>query len=68
MLTGKIISIEYCGMMDWRLTIDNKLKKFTTYLALESYLVWVYDKVKDQEKKKLLKQDMDCLFAKTIAG
>ena len=66
MLTGKIISIEYCGLMDWRLTIDGKLKTFTTYVALESYLVWVYDKVRDQEKKKLLKQDMECLFARTF--
>ena len=66
MLKGKIINIEYCGMMDWRLTIDGELKTFTTYVALESYLVWVYYKVKDQDKKKLLKQDMDCLFAKTF--
>jgi hypothetical protein len=66
MLKGKIISIEYHGLMDWRLTIDGKLKEFTTYVALESYLVWVYDKVKDQDKKKLLKQDLECLFAKTF--
>ena len=66
MLTGKIITIKYNGLMDWRLTIDGKLKTFTTYVALESYLVWVYDKVRDQDKKKLLKQDMDCLFAKTF--
>lgn len=66
MLSGKIISIEYGGLMNWRLIIDGKLKTFTTYPALESYLVWVYDKVRDQEKKKLLKQDMECLFAKTF--
>ena len=66
MLKGKIISIEYRGLMNWHLTIDGKHYSFTTYVALESYLVWVIDKVKDQDKKKLLKTDMDCLFAKTF--
>ena len=62
MLKGKIISVEYKGLLDWRLIIDGNLKKFTTYQAIESYLVWVVDEVKDQDKKKLLKQDMEKLF------
>jgi len=62
MLKGKIISVEYKGVLDWRLTIDGKLKKFTTYQAIESYLTWVFNEVKDQDKKKLLKQDMEKLF------
>ena len=66
MLKGKIISIEYHGLMEWHLKIDGKHKSFTTYQALESYLVWVFSKVKDPDKKKLLKADMDTLFAKTF--
>ena len=62
MLKGKIISVEYKGVMDWRLIIDGKLKKFTTCQAIESYLTWVFNEVKDQDKKKLLKQDMEKLF------
>jgi len=62
MLKGKIISIEYCGLLDWKLTIDGNIKKFTTFQAIESYLIWVFDKVKNQDKKALLKQDMEKLF------
>lgn len=64
MLKGKIISIEYRGLTNWRLIIDRKVKDFTTRQSLESYLVWVFDKVKDQNKKELLKQDMEKLFEK----
>jgi len=64
MLKGKIISIEYRGLTNWRLIIDRKVKDFTTRESLEHYLVWVFDKVKDSDKKELLKQDMEKLFGK----
>ena len=66
MLNGKIISVEYRGFLQWRLIIDGKFKKFTTYQGIESYLVWVYDKVQDSDKKELLKQDMEKLFQCSI--
>jgi len=62
MLRGKIISVTYHGPTNWHLIIDGKLKKFTTYQAIESYLIWVFNKVKDPDKKALLKQDMEKLL------
>ena len=60
MLKGKIISIEYKG--NWHLTIDRHRKQFITFEELESYLILVLSKAKDEHKKALLHEDMEKLF------
>lgn len=63
-LYGRIISIEYKGVLDWRLTIDGHAKKFKTFNQIYSYLLYVLENAKDKDKKKLLRKDMRCLMQK----
>jgi hypothetical protein len=65
-LKGKIISIERRSELDWRLIIDGHHKKFMTYNAVESYLVFVLREAKDENKKALLREDMEKLFRENI--
>lgn len=60
MLRGKIISIEYRGV--WILIIDGHYKRFPTFEAIEKYLIRVIKNAKDEEKKKLLWEDMKKLL------
>ena len=62
MLKGKIISIEYRGLLNWRLIIDGKMYQFSTFVALESYILRVLQFAKDEKKKQLLKEDMQKLW------
>lgn len=62
MLKGKIISIEYRGVLNWRLIIDGHRKDFTTFGKMESYIFKVMQFAKDEQKRQLLKEDMQKLW------
>lgn len=58
MLSGKIIKIRWLGDQGWKLNIDGMTKMFDSCQAMNIWLVDIVDKVKDQEKKKLLLDDL----------
>ena len=64
MLKGKIISVERRDQLGlhWRLIIDGKHKRFVSFNAVESYLMYVLNNAKDENKKALLREDMEKLF------
>jgi len=59
MLSGKIIKISWLGDQGWRLNIDGMMKMFDNCEAMETWLIGIIDKVKDQEKRKLLLDDLN---------
>ena len=58
MLSGKIIKIGWLGDQGWKLNIDGMTRMFDSCHAMNTWLVDIVDKVKDQEKKKLLLDDL----------
>lgn len=58
MLTGKIIKISWLGDQGWRLNIDGVTKMFDSCQVMNTWLVGIIDRVKDQHKKKLLLDDL----------
>ena len=60
MLSGKILNIKWAGV--WHVQIEGVRKIFNTDYAMNVWLCYIFKKVKDPEKKKLLSRDMSLII------